>query len=65
MDAEVCLERSDAITLGTDAATPHRRTIVAATDDVNRTPSPQTTSADRCLKRFTERITKVRQLAHL
>jgi hypothetical protein len=35
--------------------------IVAATDDVNRTPSPQTTSVDRRLKCFTERITKRRQ----
>lgn len=29
-------------------------TFVAATDDVNRAPSPQTTSVDRRLKRFTE-----------
>jgi hypothetical protein len=28
---------------------------------VNRTPPPQTTSTDRRLKRFTERITKMRQ----
>jgi len=34
--------------------------IVAATDDVNCTPSPQTTSVGRRLKRFTERITKRR-----
>jgi len=35
-------------------------TIMAATDDVNHTPSHQTTSADRCLKCFTKRITKRR-----
>jgi hypothetical protein len=35
-------------------------TIGATTDGVNHTPSPQTTSADRRLKRFTERITKMR-----
>jgi hypothetical protein len=61
VDAKACPERSDAITLGADAATPPRWTIVAATDDVNRTPSPQTTSADRRLRRFTERVTKARQ----
>jgi hypothetical protein len=43
-------------------ATPPERTIVVATNDVNRTPSPQTSSADRHLKRFTERVTKARQL---
>jgi hypothetical protein len=52
---------SDAVTLGADASTPPRRTVAAATDDVNRTPSPQTTSADRRLKCFTERVTKARQ----
>ena len=38
---------------------------MAATDTVDRTPSPQMTSADRCLKRFTERITKRKQLSLL
>jgi hypothetical protein len=40
---------------GVDAA------IVAATDDVNCTPSPQMTSIDRSLKCFIEQITKRRQ----
>jgi hypothetical protein len=35
---------------------------VATADDVNRTPSPQMTLADRCVKHFIERITKRRQL---
>ena len=35
--------------------------VGAATDTINRTSSPQMTSADRRLKCFTERITKVRQ----
>ena len=60
VDAKACPERSDAIALGTDASTPPRRTIVVAADDVNLTPSPQTTLADRCLKHFTERVTKAR-----
>jgi hypothetical protein len=34
---------------------------MAAADANNHTPSPQTTSADRHLKSFTERITKARQ----
>jgi hypothetical protein len=61
VDAEACPERSDAITLGADVATPPEWTIVATTDDVNCTPSPQTSSADRRLKRFTERVTRARQ----
>ena len=61
VDVEACLERSDAITLGMDAATPPRWTIVAAMDDVNHTPSPQMTLADRRLNRFTKRVTKARQ----
>jgi hypothetical protein len=36
--------------------------MVVAAMEPQRTPSPQTTSADRRLKRFTERITKARQL---
>jgi hypothetical protein len=44
-----------------EAATPGDATVVAATDVVNHTPSPQTTSANRCLKRFTERVIKARQ----
>lgn len=35
--------------------------IMVAMDDVNHTPSPHTTSADRHIKRFTKRITKRRQ----
>jgi hypothetical protein len=35
--------------------------IEATTDVVNRTLSPQTTLAERCLKGFTERIIKRRQ----
>jgi hypothetical protein len=31
-------------------------------DIVDRNPSPQATSADTCLKHFTERVTKARQL---
>jgi hypothetical protein len=34
---------------------------MATTDDFNRTPSPQRTSAHKRLKRFTERVTKARQ----
>jgi hypothetical protein len=41
------------------AATPGA-TVVAATVAVNLTPSPQTTSANRLLKSFTERVTKSR-----
>ena len=36
-------------------------TIMAVMDNINHTPSPQTTSADRRLKRFTKQITKARQ----
>jgi ATP-dependent Zn protease len=36
-------------------------TVVDVTDAINRTPSPQTTSADRRRKRFTERVTRTRQ----
>ena len=36
-------------------------TILAAADATNNTPSPQTTSADRCLKCFIEQVTKARQ----
>ena len=43
------------------AATPGDATVVAITDAVNRTPSPQMTSADIRLRRFTERVTKARQ----
>jgi hypothetical protein len=64
MDAKACLERSDAIRPMSPELANNRAdmTIVAATDDdVNRTPLPQTTSADRHLKHFTKRITKRRQ----
>jgi hypothetical protein len=43
------------------AATSEGATIVAATDVVNNTPSPQTDSADCRLKSFIERLTKARQ----
>ena len=43
------------------AATPGHTTVVASMDTVNRTSSPHTTSTNRRLKRFTERVTKVRQ----
>jgi hypothetical protein len=43
------------------AATLGDATVVAATDIVNHTPSPQMTSIDRRLKRFTERVIKARQ----
>jgi hypothetical protein len=42
-------------------ATLEDATVGAATDTVNRTSSPHMSSTDRCLKCFTERITKVRQ----
>ena len=64
MDAKACSERSDAIRPMSPELANIRAdtTIVAATDDdVNRTPSPPTTSADRHLKRFTKAITKRRQ----
>ena len=54
MDVEA---RRDPALVG--AATPGE-TVVAATVAVNCTPSPETTSADRRLKRFTERVTKSR-----
>ena len=41
-------------------ATPGDVTVVVATKATSCTPSPQTTSPDRCLKRFTERIIKRR-----
>ena len=44
------------------AATSGDATVVDATDAVNYTTSPQTTTADRRLKSFTERVTKMRQL---
>ena len=56
MDAEAC---SDPALVG--AATPGDMTVVATTDAVNRTPSPHTSSTDRRLKRFIERVTKARQ----
>jgi hypothetical protein len=67
MDAEV---RPDPVILGdttikavtAGATNLGDTTIEAAMDVVNRTLSPQTTSAERCLKCFTERITKRRQL---
>jgi hypothetical protein len=34
----------------------------AEVDIVDRNPSPQATSAETCLKHFTERVTKARQL---
>jgi hypothetical protein len=43
------------------AATPRDATLVAASDAASRTPPPQTTSANRRLKHFTERVTKARQ----
>ena len=60
VDVETC---PDPVLVG--VATPGDVTVVVATKATSRTPSPQTTSPDRCLKRFTERITKVRQLPHL
>ena len=42
-------------------ALPDPMLVTTATDTVNRTSSPQMTSADRRLKCFTERIRKVRQ----
>ena len=42
-------------------ALPDPMLVTTATDTVNRTSSPQMISADRRLKSFTERITKVRQ----
>ena len=60
VDVETCL---DPVLVG--VATPGDVTVVVATKATSRTPSPQTTSPYRRLKRFTERITKVRQLAHL
>ena len=56
VDAEAC---PDPALVG--AATSGDTTVVATMDAVNRTPSPQTTFASKRLKRFTERITKVRQ----
>ena len=64
MDAKAWPERSDAIRPMSPEVANIRAdtTIVAATDDdVNCTPSSQTTSIDRHLKRFTKRITKRRQ----
>jgi uncharacterized protein with von Willebrand factor type A (vWA) domain len=43
------------------AATSGGATLVAATDAVNNTPSPQTDSADSRLKSFIERVMKARQ----
>jgi hypothetical protein len=54
--AEACL---DPALVG--AATSGGVTVVAATDIVNNTPSPQTDSADSRLKSFIERVTKARQ----
>ena len=43
------------------AVTPGDATVVDATDAVNYTTSPQTTTADRRLKSFTKRVTNMRQ----
>ena len=56
MDAEAC---SDPALVG--AATPGDMTVVATMNVVNSTTSPQTSSTDRRLKRFIERVTKARQ----
>jgi hypothetical protein len=42
-------------------ATPGDATTMATVDNTNRTPSPQMTSVDRRLKRFTERVNKAMQ----
>jgi hypothetical protein len=62
-DAEA---RSSDTLPGTDLATPLANVGPTTlgdttTDAVNRNPSPQTTLAERQLKRFTERIQKPRQ----
>lgn len=36
--------------------------IMVEMNDINRTSLPQTTLANKRLKRFTERVTKVRQM---